>query len=258
MVSLLWLLVRARSASWRNILLVGLGALIALAKILAVDFSWNTPGPTATPPIRIVHWNVWHTRPGIEPVISTLLQDQADIVVLSEPPEGEDLDRIARAVLPGATPYCVNSVALLCRYPFEDIGGVWFSGGRAWCARIDTPQGRMLLVGSDIKANPFRDRGVPLDGIAEWVEKQDPSTPILVIGDFNTPRDSVHFGAMRRRLENAYEEVGRGWPYTWPVPVPMISIDHAWFNSRVQVHSYELRSAWCSDHRRQVLEFSLR
>lgn len=257
-IGLGWMAIRGRSTGWRKVLLVGVGALPALAKILVVDFAWNTPPPPSANPIRIVHWNVWHARPGIEPVISTLLQDQADIVVLSEPPEGEDLNRIAHAVLPGATPYSVNSVALLCRFPFEDIGGVWFSGGRAWCAQVDTPQGRMLLVGSDIQANPLGNRGVPLEGIAEWVEKQDPTIPILVIGDFNTTRDSVHFSRLRRNLKNAYEEVGRGWPYTWPVPVPMTSIDHAWFNPGVEVHSYELRSAWCSDHRRQVLEFSLR
>lgn len=52
--------------------------------------------------------------------------------------------------------------------------------------------------------------------------------PHLILGDFNTPSDSVYFDRWRATRVNAAKVAGRGYEPTWPNPVPLLMIDQIW------------------------------
>ena len=82
--------------------------------------------------------------------------------------------------------------------------------------------------------------------------------PDLVVGDFNAPRRSRALSPLPSGFVHAYEAVGSGWSYTWPVLCPLYSIDHCIVGQRIHPVVYNLESSWHSDHRRQVLEFTIK
>ena len=57
----------------------------------------------------------------------------------------------------------------------------------------------MVLV--DLESNPLTRRGPILEWLAHQVTDAD-----IVLGDFNTPIDSVHFGRLQEKFVNLAEE----------------------------------------------------
>src|SRR5262249_7265035 len=81
--------------------------------------------------------------------------------------------------------------------------------------------------------------------------------PDIVIGDFNAPRLSRALCELPLGYRHAYEVVGCGWAYTWPVPLPLWAIDQCLVGPRALPEHYELRSTLFSDHRMQILDFNV-
>jgi endonuclease/exonuclease/phosphatase family metal-dependent hydrolase len=72
--------------------------------------------------------------------------------------------------------------------------------------------------------------------------------PKLVLGDFNTPGDSVWFVGLRRNYSEVLETAGSGLLATWPFPVPLLGLDHIWVSSGLVPRCAGKRSGWRSDH----------
>jgi endonuclease/exonuclease/phosphatase family metal-dependent hydrolase len=79
---------------------------------------------------------------------------------------------------------------------------------------------------------------------------------VVLMGDFNTPSDSVHFDSLRQGFQNAFETGGNGNAATWPVPLPVLAIDHIWTNRLVRVHSARHAGSVQSDHKAVFAELS--
>ena len=129
--------------------------------------------------------------------------------------------------------------------------------GRGWRARLATPQGELDILLFDVVSHPTLDRRLPMQDLVSWLDQRRSRQPLLVVGDFNTARDSLSFDPLRQRLRNSYEEAGRGWPYSWPMPLPLYAIDHCWYSTGVEIHQSHYRWSLLSDHRRQVIDFHL-
>jgi len=116
--------------------------------------------------------------------------------------------------------------------------------GRPW---------RVLVVDFDSAPTTTRSRG--LQPLREWIAREQ--TPWLVIGDFNTPLDSVCFDAWRAEGRHAFERAGRGYMGTWPLyPAPMLTIDHAFTGQGLAPLRVDLVSDLLSDHRALRLELA--
>ncbi|MGE0710801.1 MAG: hypothetical protein AB7N76_02055 [Planctomycetota bacterium] len=50
---------------------------------------------------------------------------------------------------------------------------------------------------------------------------------------------------------------GRGYLPTWPVPAPVLTIDHAWLGPGLRAARAEARGSWCSDHRALLVDLEL-
>jgi endonuclease/exonuclease/phosphatase family metal-dependent hydrolase len=79
--------------------------------------------------------------------------------------------------------------------------------------------------------------------------------PVLIMGDFNTPPDSIGFLPLRKHLRQTFETVGHGYAPTWPFPVPVLQLDQMWVNEELKTGSCHHGNCWASDHRPVVAEF---
>jgi endonuclease/exonuclease/phosphatase (EEP) superfamily protein YafD len=246
-----------RSSRARNVAVFGFTAL-ALIKVFAVDSRWHRPTPLPSGALRVVHWNVAYANFGFVPLLETLAPYRPDLVILSEARPSQDIAYFSNRDLGLPHTRQADGMALLFRYPFVPLGPIPIADGSAWGARLATPAGELDVVCVDVVSHPAIDRAKALAPLTRWLHERVSDVPLLLIGDFNTPRDSRAFRGIRERLMHAYETAGRGWPYTWPLPIPLFAIDHSWHSPEIAVHRYRLRNAPLSDHRRQIFEISIR
>jgi endonuclease/exonuclease/phosphatase (EEP) superfamily protein YafD len=199
--------------------------------------------------LRVLLWNTQNGSRGWERLSPGIASHDADLVWLVEAqgaPEsfpGFDWRRV-----PGGM--CVGF-----RGTIRETEVVRFHpAGIAVVARGTVRDRPMVVVGVDVGANPLRPRGrafEPLDALLARVK------PDLVLGDFNTPRDSVFFEAWRSAgYRHAFEAAGNGTDLTWPMPLPVLSLDHVWSGPRLAPRSCRHVGSWASDHRAVVAEFT--
>ena len=105
----------------------------------------------------------------------------------------------------------------------------------------------------DLDANPFRSRAAAFEALSRSLEGER-SGPRLVLGDFNTPWESVHFDAFRATMHHAFDRAGSGLSPTWPLPVPLLELDHVW-GREVRFTSCAHEDLGASDHRAVAFDF---
>lgn len=234
----------------RPALRVAAAALLPAAVALLLETRWRPEvPPSATPPLRVVHWNVSGGWVGAELQAREIASRRPDLVVLSEAPE-----RAARRVapaLPGFRRATYGSLTLFARELGEGewlarerqlqvVGASFGWGGRSW---------RVLAV--NLGSSLLEPRDPSLRRVVALLQGHHPD---LVVGDFNAPRRSRALARLPAGWRHAYEEAGSGWGATWPVPVPLLAIDQALVGPRLRATGYRLAATPWSDHRMQVIE----
>ncbi len=233
-------------------------AFLSLAKMMAIDFAYNRLELHPEETIRFIHWNTSGGRFGVDSIIEPLRLRQPDLVLLSEAPADLEIREIARTVFENGYWFRTDGMALIGRYPIDVVERLELPDGRAWAVNLKTNGTGIHLLAVDLRANLFVDRKPDLDVIADWVEDQMTDQPLIVVGDFNTPRDSVHFRKLRENLRHAYELAGSGWPYSWPFPFPVIQTDHVWHSKGIIALQHQYVYTTGSDHLPQVFNFHLK
>lgn len=204
-------------------------------------------------------WNVQRGRGGWDAAIAHARAADPDLLVLAEGPDHRS--PAAVAAWTGAFP---GHVALAL--PGDRLVLVRGTVERLSPRRLDhrVPLLRAVCRGRtfrvmpvDVASNPFHDRAKRLRPILERV-RADPDGRLLVLGDFNTPRDSAHFDAWRGPLRHAFEAAGTGWGATWPTLLPVLSIDHVWAGGGIEILSCTIGGSAASDHRPVRFTFDVR
>ena len=204
---------------------------------------------------RLVLWNAANGTAGWDGVADALDDNHPTLAVLIESGDGDAEgggDDFWRERFPDhflARPG--DGITVLSRGPIGRTGTTELPGGGT-AATIRTQVGgeRVAVLAVDLPANPTTDRGPALRRVAELAAELAESRPTIVAGDFNTPPDSVHFGALRRAgFAHAFERHGSGYAATWPVPAPVLHLDHVWLSPEFDVG--EAWHGWTvhSDHR---------
>ena len=129
----------------------------------------------------------------------------------------------------------------------------------SWCEQFDLVVGdnefTLLLV--DIAAQLSLSRKQPLQDLAALAERLN-DRPLVIIGDFNTPDDSVHLRPLHEQCRNIFRENGTGYAPTWPMPLPVLTLDQVWVNAHVLASKCEHLWSVYSDHRPTISNISLR
>jgi len=112
---------------------------------------------------------------------------------------------------------------------------------------------RKLLI-ADISASPFINKEKPLTAILEFSEAQNID---FLIGDFNTPYESVHFKNYHKNF-NSFHTYGNGFTATWPYGIPLLELDQIWLNKKHQPVILIKEQYSKSDHKLLVAEYDLK
>lgn len=211
-------------------------------------------GVTTEPTVRVVLWNMAHGKRGFSGAAAALAEMKPDIAILIEadPKKGKIRETLQehfpdhKVSLLGAgivlvsrwssgvsTPYQVGDEERECRIREIDI---------------ETPLGEWTLFGVDFGSSPFYDRGPAYEDLARYIARRN-DRPVIVAGDFNTPLDSVHYQRFRDLgLREAFETAGTGYKPTWPLPLPVLSLDQIWVSDQIQPVNANREWSIRSDH----------
>lgn len=261
-------------------------ALALCSGIWAYTDAWrhNAPPPPAGPTLRVLFWNIAGGVTGLDRVTEVIRQAPADVVALAEalppgPRRGllgragtQALQAAAdaraaywRAALPGWYVHVDPSgIALLSRVPLAEpqpgmLGWDALTAfGRCVSTEVEVGGRAVKLLVVDVPNKRGRSRFVPLSHLYELLDQQPPDVPLLLMGDFNTPRDSAHLVPLQQRMQHAFDAAGRGYGATWPMPLPVLQIDHAWASPSLLLHRCTLGWSLLSDHRAVLVECSIR
>lgn len=256
------------SIRWYRISLIWL-----ILALITGGWSWNTQFQKNNfslaskdekfPVIRIHFWNIGDRLWGMNNVLDELRVVDADLIGLVE--AGADSDKMKlfwKESFP-KHPFQVvkQGFVLLSRFPItnQDSGTLTEMGKYE---RLDlklnqTSLASMSVFLVDIRSDIFKSRKTALEKLADKVSAIDDRS-VLVLGDFNTPSDSVHFHPLRKWLKNSMQSGGNGYMATWPLPLPVLDLDSIWVNDQVVTVNSENRWTWVSDHRPVLTEVYLK
>lgn len=214
--------------------------------------SWNTRLPLDLP-LRVFKVIVWNTRyiAGEDPrVVTDLFKLRADLIVL---PESNGLQQLVEQESLAPEGYSVHEfeggVSIIARGEIRPIES-YLIGTRSRIAVVELviDQRTIPIVTVDMESNPFLSRREAFEILDSLLNKE----PMLVLGDFNTPTESVWFEEVfekKHRYGHAFTDSGYGYNKTWPKPLPILALDHIWTRPDITSYKTELRPGKGSDHR---------
>lgn len=201
---------------------------------------------------EVLLWNAQRGARGIDDVVASVASDPADLVAVVE--AASDTDDGWQAWSRGLPEHDVRrlpgGMVVAVRGSLERVD-VLDSLPRSRAIRVAcrVEDQSLKLVVVDVASNPFRSRqgriGRILDETRDLVDG-----PSLVLGDFNTPADSVWFDAWRTRgWRHAFEHAGRGWYAGYKDWLPLLDLDHVWAGRGLDVLRARFEDGWPSDHK---------
>jgi vancomycin resistance protein VanJ len=245
---------------WRNPKMV-LGVLV-VAHLFAGAWileSWRTNDPArGTADLKIVQWNVDRPIRRLSGTTARIRQFDADIVTIAESmPKSEKVSesRIAelkedwRREFPDyRSVFADGNLLVLVRGEIVSERHAELAPGSFYSLyELRVKEHSFRLLQTDIIAKPTKPRRAPLTALTQLADSlQD--QPLIIAGDFNTPRDSVFLGPLRLHHRNAWEAAGTSGADTWPWPVPVLSLDQIWSNDRLKPLRCQTAGNWRSDH----------
>lgn len=207
--------------------------------------------------IRLAVWNAARPRKGAAVLAGRLLDKEPDIAVFVESGDLETAgvrrsvtERFegyrSAAIGGGVTVFARGAIR---RRGFHELG----RRNRLVLFTVELARGSVEVAVADLTSNPFTPRRTAFEMLRDVVGSADPP-PDAIVGDFNTPADSVWFAPLRRNYARAFETAGTGRDATWPRLLPLIAIDHIWVRNEHAAHHADIVPLRGSDHRAVVAE----
>ena len=288
-VFLLPLVVLVPLVAWLRLRLLvplALGALVVLGPVMGFRTGWRRllPAP-AGQQVRVVSFNADGDRLPVQMLPMELDRWQAQIVGFQEC--GEALSAAVRT-LPGWHAHVSRDLCFLSRFPIREAtvmdrsgldrikqseadepGGAGYvvrflldaPGGpiRAANLHLETPRkGLEGLMSGDRRrmSNNTEIRGIESKLARDWVAVG--SGPLVVLGDFNTPVESVFFRDPWGDLTDAFSVAGFGLGTTKYNGWIGARIDHVLTNDAWHVDRATVDVQRLSDHRALIVDLTLR
>jgi vancomycin resistance protein VanJ len=250
--------------------------LIVLAGFLLTFMGFNIPKSNAAPnpsssqpTLRFVTYNLHQDNRAIE----TLERLQPDIAVLQESRDVNGLLNELRTAFPTFSIQHENELTTISRFPIRDNRIYRLPKNRRPLLEVTLDiNGRVVRVvnthyptldfqGLASRNTNTSDRinknALVRLGMTKVLLELDQQTPLLIGGDFNTTPRGAMYSSLRNQYQNAFEQAGWGFGFTYNSRLPVIRIDHVWTNSKVRAtRAFSVDDA-ASDHRPFVTELVL-
>lgn len=205
----------------------------------------------STEGLRLMFWNVSHPQHPSPVLTNEILELKPDIAALVEI-EDDNFTPTAQAAYQNKLPdyqFAQLGAGMLCmaKEKMEIVSQAKPLDDHSRLAIVKaTHQGRayhVLVV--DVGADVLYDRGPAIRMVLETAARYPQS---FILGDFNTPFSSVHFDPYRKEMTHAFEASGQGLLETWPITLPLLSLDHIWLSKDLRPLQTRKRYHWMSDH----------
>ncbi len=108
---------------------------------------------------------------------------------------------------------------------------------------LDNKEVTLFIV--DIASKPFKSRKIPFETLKNEIYKEK---NVIFMGDFNTPISSYFFDDMKIKYQNAFLKTGNGYKPTWPLPIPILTLDNIWFDNNWNLINCKYYKTDFSDH----------
>jgi vancomycin resistance protein VanJ len=216
--------------------------------------SASVPGPTC----RILFWNAASPRHPSRTLIEVIRAEEPELVAVAEAGKWTDAaEADYRRELPDYHPRALpGQILVFSRQPIRVRETRRLPNRTAiHVLSCDTTIGPVRLVLADVGSDPLHDRKPQ---IREVLELANSEADTVVVGDFNTPYDSVAFDPFRERFTHALKDGGSGSIETWPSIAPCLAIDHVWLSPTFVPVSGRKRWTTKSDHAMIVADFARR
>lgn len=189
-------------------------------------------------PLTILYWNLCRPKNLDQEMVDLVKETQPDLAVFVEAGNAGSVLTQYSEMLPDYRPELMQrGIMRLSRMKTaSDRSGV--VPRMAAYAQFDLA-GRgpdFPIVVADIFPHLFHSRKPQIDSVFAHTFKRPDA---IVIGDFNTPLESVHLGQFRQSFSEAFEVASFGLKETWPCGLPLLSIDHIWVGPDWQVLAAE-------------------
>ena len=253
-----WCLLRKHSVRrWR----VAAGWVLGVQLLfLGSTWQWSTQEPQAW---TLGFWNVCETRFGRDGLAAQIDSWQADLIGLAEsqpddPDSRRDMREFWRQRFPDYHQFRFpRGMLLLSRFPGRVLErGRLGTRSNYGIAELEIGDASVTVVMADLLSGPTLPRAPAFDRL--WQRLREIDGPVVLLGDMNTPVRSASFDGLRADYSNAFEVAGRGFYHTWPVPLPVLSLDQVWFSRDFRIGSCRLEWTRRSDHKPVVCTFGWR
>ncbi len=177
----------------------------------------------------IVTQNLRAGNPHASEAVEKLIKSGADVVILQEL-TGPTLERIA-PLMDRTFGYrqVAGTVGVWSRFPLSQgrpltLGLGW---SRAMSMQLESPEGPVQLYAVHLPSVRPGEVGNRNSGLAKLsgIVEADPSSRLLVVGDFNTATTDRSFAPLLATLDDART----GFGFTWPASLPATRPDHILF-----------------------------
>lgn len=117
--------------------------------------------------------------------------------------------------------------------------------------QIELEKDSYSLAIVDVFGSPFHNRKYVLNKITTYSNDNNID---IILGDFNTPYESVHFDKFKSNY-NSLREYQNGFTATWPIGIPLLELDQIWLNKKLTPLNLEKQYTKSSDHALLIGEF---
>lgn len=170
---------------------------------------WNAADKPKIP-MEILTENIKKIQPDIIALVETEYASEEDIQKLSKEFPAYEFRILEGFMMIGIKGHIENITYVIEEYSY-DIHFV----------EMQLHNGPLLLALTDTFQSPTMDKRKTLETVLQLISDRNVD---LIVGDFNTPYESVHF----RNFETDYtsfHDYGQGFSATWPYGIPLLEID---------------------------------
>jgi len=212
------------------------------------------PGGAA---VRVVYWNAAHPVQRRAQRVRYLQTLHADVIAVGESNVyTSEIPQEWRDGFPGCA--LTPRAGFLLITPEEPVTiekGRLADRGDYVIARVMAKERALTLLLVDFEIRLRENRVQPFARLDELIAAHR-DEPLIVMGDFNTPRESVHFDSWRREMRESFASAGHGFAETWPLPLPVLSLDQMWLGGRWRAVRCKLGWSLQSDHRAIIADLA--
>ncbi|MBC8754131.1 endonuclease/exonuclease/phosphatase family protein [Kordia sp. YSTF-M3] len=214
-----------------------------LAVVIAIIWVNNsyiyTPKVETAKALEVVLWNAYRTenfQNGFE-VSKTI----PDVMILIECDE-HDYEKIKAKYNEYHFYFNDEAIGIFSKTPFKihsDITSKW----NTTVVHFSTKNIHFYAV--DVSANVKYFRKPMLENVFSEIKTNDKT---IVLGDFNTPFETLFFKNFKKNYQHAFTEKGNGFRETWFWNIPLLSLDHIWVSQDLEILNVDKISTTNSDH----------